>query len=272
MNTAPALLLALVVGVAGCKEPVDHAAPPPEGDGGGGPIGGGGAGGGGDAAKDSVADADVGDGSDGPATIEGTARASSGLASTLSAGLALSSVTARALKRGGGTVEATTGLAGTFSLTNVDAALSPAWVSLTASGRPKVLAGIAVSPALTTTVEVPVFAADAVATATALVGLPPGDTTKALATVVLRVVDGTGAPLAGAKAGAVGGAFGPYYDDGKDLGPTGTATGKQGTIVYLQVPALGGGLPVVVQSGTTSVTVVAALEGDAIAWTTVVIR
>ncbi|MBK7400574.1 MAG: hypothetical protein IPJ34_31065 [Myxococcales bacterium] len=271
MTTTRAFVFALLAGVAGCKEPVDHAAPPPEGDGGGGPIGGGGGGGGGgDAAKDSPS-AEVADAS-GPARIEGTTRASSGLASTLSTSLALSGVTARALKQGGGNVEATTGLAGTFSLTNVDSTLSPTWVSLTTSGRPKVLAGIAVGPDLTTTLDVPVFASDAVATATALVGLPPGDTTKALATVVLRVVDATGAPLAGAKAGAVGGAFGPFYDDGKDLGPTGTATGKQGAIVYLQVPVLGGGLPVVVQSGTTSVTVVAALEGDAIAWTTVVIR
>ncbi len=220
-------MLALVV-LAGCQVEATRAPPAPDDGGVGGPGGPGGGGGDGgadatDAAKDAARDAD----GEGPARIVGTVRASAGLTSKLSSGSPRGGVKLTALKLGGGNTEVTTGLDGSFTLTNVDPTATSAWVGLVdpAGGHAKTLAGIGVSKGKTTTMDLPLFAIDAVSSANALVGLPPPDSTKAFATIVIRVVDKTGTPVIGAKASKAGGALGPYYDDGLDVGPSGTSTG-----------------------------------------------
>lgn len=265
--------LVVFASLVGCHADATRAAPAPDDGavvGPGGPWPGG-DGGSKDAAVDARSDAtDAADAGDGPARIVGTVRTSAGLASKLSGGTPRGSVKLSALKFGGGTTLTTTALDGSFSLTNVDTTATPAWVSVSdpAGGHAKTLAGIAVSRGGTVTMDLPLFAIDAVASANALVGLPPPDSTKTFATVVVRVVDKTGAPVSGAKSSKAGGAQGPFYDDGVDLGPSGASTGKQGVIVFLQVPVVGGGLPIVVTVGSTTLPFTAALEGDAITWVT----
>jgi hypothetical protein len=157
--------------------------------------------------------------------------------------------------RADGTTITAAPISGTFTLPTVARSADGAWLRVRANGVIKTLAWIDTSQSLIMGAELPLFD-DALPQVTATsVGLPVA--VGGRATIVLRVVDATGAPIAGVTSArsnyldSTVGYFGPYFDDGVDaVTHTSTSTGTKGTLVFLAVDpavvALGFDVPLVI--------------------------
>ena len=148
-------------------------------------------------------------------------------------------VAVRARGLGGSTDVRVDSLDGTFTMS----ALQPgafAWFEIGTVGSGGTTTTRTRSPRvlLSTPIDSMVFPEfDAALAKVAAVQVGIADPTDNTATIVLHVVDATGARLASASSSAIaGGGRGPFYDDGKDGLTNATHTGAQGTIVFLAVP------------------------------------
>ncbi len=176
--------------------------------------------------------------------------------------VATTNVDIQALRADGSTIVATP-LAGVFTLPTVGRATDGAWLRLRSSSVVKTLMWVDTSGGDVLGAEVPLFDDALPQVTSTTVGLPVA--VAGTATVVLHVLDATGAPIAGVSTSRANyldstiGYFGPYFDDGFDgITHGASTTGGKGTLVYLAVDptitALGFNVPLVVPSlGTRSV-------------------
>jgi hypothetical protein len=148
------------------------------------------------------------------------------------AGAARTNVTVRTQRASGGTTEIVTDALGKFTLDNIAPSIGiPTWFTLVEGGVVKGFAGVRFPWDTTGAVVLPLFD-DTLPVTTAV----SGTITAGNATIVLHILDSTAKRVAGVSAAAVGTAV-PYYDSGSDsVESTATATGTNGTIVFLGVP------------------------------------
>jgi hypothetical protein len=157
--------------------------------------------------------------------------------------------------RADGTTITAAPISGTFTLPTVARSVDGAWLRVRANSVIKTLAWVDTSQSIVVGAELPIFD-DVLPQVTATrVGLPVA--VGGRATIVLRIVDATGAPVAGVTSArsnyldSTVGYFGPYFDDGVDaVTATSTSTGTKGTLVFLAVDpavvALGFDVPLVI--------------------------
>lgn len=165
--------------------------------------------------------------------------------------------------RADGTTITAAPISGTFTLPTVARSVDGAWLRVRASSVVKTLAWVDTSQSLIVGAQLPIFDDSLPQVTATRVGLPVAVAGRA--TIVLRVVDATGAPIANVGTSRSNyldstiGYFGPYFDDGVDaVTHTSTTTGTKGTIVFLAVDpavvAVGFDVPLVIPTvGTRTV-------------------
>jgi hypothetical protein len=145
-----------------------------------------------------------------------------------------------AATRADGTTVSVDATAGVFALPAVARGSDGAWLRVSRNGTIRTLAWLDTSRGDATGVELPLFdeaLPQSTATAVSVPALVAGK-----GTLVLRVVDATGTPIAGVTTTRVNylspglGFFGPYYDDNADgVTSVNAGTGTKGTLIYLAV-------------------------------------
>lgn len=142
--------------------------------------------------------------------------------------------------RADGTTITAAPISGTFTLPTVARSVDGAWLRVRNVGVIKTMAWVDTSQGTIVGAQLPIFDDALPQTAATQFGLPVAVAGRA--TIVLRIVDATGAPIA--KVGtsrsnyldSTVGYFGPYFDDGVDgVTSSSAATGAKGTIVFLAV-------------------------------------
>jgi hypothetical protein len=181
-------------------------------------------------------------------------------------GTARTNVTVRAQRVGGGTSDVLVVNAdGSFTLDGISPSIGiPTWFTLVEGGVVTGYAGLRYPWDSSAGIVFPIFDDTLPATTT-------GTVTSGSATIVVHVVDATGKRVAGVSATAVGTAV-PFYDSGSDsVESTATATGGNGTVVFLGVPP---GLATVSLTfmGKAQPSLTVPTGADATSWTQVTIE
>lgn len=165
--------------------------------------------------------------------------------------------------RADGTTISAAPISGTFTLPTVARSVDGAWLRVRSIGVIKTMAWVDTSQGTIVGAQLPLFDDALPQTAATQFGLPVAVAGRA--TIVLRIVDATGAPIAKVGTSRANyldttvGYFGPYFDDGVDaVTNSSAATGTKGTIVFLAVDpavvALGFDVPLVIPTvGTRTV-------------------
>lgn len=184
----------------------------------------------------------------------------------------VTTIVVRGPRRGGGTIDGIPQGDGSQLLANVQQTIDGfTWLELREPTGARAVRSIegAFLRTGTATVHAPLYPAEA-SQATwneVAIGAGPYPTAIAVSTVLVHVYGKDNRRLAGVRArkGPDLAAQGPFYDDGKGIASTPTATGALGTIVVLGIPTSSGTFPVTLEyAGTPRSTVSVPLASDAI--------
>lgn len=215
------------------------------------------------AVSDSARDGAIGT-SDASTTVTGVVRPLSKFTVDPSSVAEISrTITVRAPKIGGGvTPDATPGLDGTFTLSDVAANVGgPTWLQVLFGGNLKAIDAVGLPQ--TGLFQLPLFDENLPQTTWVALGIATTyPTTPPPATIVVQVFDAKGARKAGVTATTFGDAKGPFYDDGSDVAASAKATGARGTILFLGQTAASGPFNLTLSDGAKAYATIAVPLGS----------
>jgi hypothetical protein len=183
-------------------------------------------------------------------------------------GLARSNVTVRAQRVGVGTTDILVVNAdGSFTLDGISPSMGiPTWFTILEGGVAKGYVGLQYPWPADGSIALPLFD-DTLPVATAV----SGTITAGNGSVVVHVTDGAGKRLAGVTAAPIGSAL-PYYDSGSDsVESTASATGANGTVVFLGIP-IGSATVTLTWMGKPQPSITVPTGADATSWIHVAIE